>query len=850
MSFVTAIRDYVETLNIISDSLSQNLTLSSLISETFLYILKTIQSGLFYIFSFQWIRDFTLLPIVLPQFSSSIFKETFFLETPSKVFFEFLEIPDLHQNKFLLGFFNSFFLSLPISVVHIIAIRRLLIQGIPSGVYSIAGYSLGQILFLTCTVFGIRELLIPWLTLEPLNYLIGVVLIFRIIYSMTAESLVELKGWSDPKYKNFFLTSFGLAWCEQTSVFQYLGNVTLSSNVTMLESFSSTSSLSSFFTHILYVLGIGIGSVLFTGVWGFFFLQLKKSILFYTPLFTSSFIQFTNKTTFILVLALSLTSIPFYGVEYLVTGPLGFVSQDSVFKNTPLDQSRIKDYARGTTGLSGVESNFQYIDLDLSPFDRGEYLRLGPPEVAQSLSFEDLNYRGEFDWTTRNGKVSGITDSRSGLFTLSKLFKKEKKTQIEPQSPLIENLETNRLIPKTTQPFDSDFFPIQSEIGKRYTQFYDGNTEDIENFQVPYQQISSSSFPVDFIRMNSQFENKVEQKIKDKYYSNPVYKSLLAVDIDLFLKRQPKNFQLNGSQELDLYTKRKILESYYDSLRWYSQLPYNESFQTFFDGAKSFSNKVYNQQFKGTLRSVRRLFTIKLDPESQENQTLLKFDQPLYQFSEKPTFSPYHEELITPLRSPQDTPLRSVQDEPKADSTKHPDFGPTIGEPIRNSKRSTIKKTDSLKTDLLNNPLYAGWDEQLRKFVITNKYLPRTFAGYKVNIEPEIRRTFKRESTTQEGEKIKFTIWPLSKEKLKKAKDESSIPYVTLYQAPSEVAKQSFGESDFVTLPTNLEFWELLEKQKEKGTSLKLTEPALVPKRGGFIWPGNQPFSNLEIHKK
>jgi len=91
--------------------------------------------------------------------------------------------------------------------------------------------------------------------------------------------------------------------------------------------------------------------------------------------------------------------------------------------------------------------------------------------------------------------------------------------------------------------------------------------------------------------------------------------------------------------------------------------------------------------------------------------------------------------------------------------------------------------------------------------------------------------------TTQEGQKIKFTTWPLSKEKLKKAKDQ--IPYVTLYQSPSEVAKQSFGEADFVTLPANLEFWELLEKQKEKGTPLKLAEPTLVPKRGGFIWPGN-----------
>ena len=34
----------------------------------------------------------------------------------------------------------------------------------------------------------------------------------------------------------------------------------------------------------------------------------------------------------------------------------------------------------------------------------------------------------------------------------------------------------------------------------------------------------------------------------------------------------------------------------------------------FFEGSKSFSNKVYNQQFKGTLRSVSRLFSLTHDP--------------------------------------------------------------------------------------------------------------------------------------------------------------------------------------------------------------------------------------------
>ena len=285
MSFATTIRDYVEVLNNISDTLGNNFTVNNFLSESFFYVLKTLQCWFLYLVTFQWIRDFTLLPIVLPQLSSAIFKETFFLETPSKVFFEFLEIPDLNQNKFLLGFFNSLFLSLPISVVHILSIRRLLIKGIPSGVYSIGGYAAGQILFLTLTLFGVRQILIPWLTLEPLNYILGLILIFRIIYSMTQESLMESNDWFSPKflpeYKNYFITSFLLAWCEQSSIYQYVGNLTLSSNVTILESFSSNGSFSSLFAHLLYIFGILIGYLFFTSLWGVFFLQVKNWCILY-----------------------------------------------------------------------------------------------------------------------------------------------------------------------------------------------------------------------------------------------------------------------------------------------------------------------------------------------------------------------------------------------------------------------------------------------------------------------------------------------------------------------------------------------------------------------------------------
>ena len=808
MSFVTVIRDYVETLNTISESTENTLTFSIFLSESVLYIFKTLQSFFLYIVTFRWLHDFSLLPIILPQLSQSILKEIFFLETPSKVFFEFLEIPSLNQNKFLLGFFNSFFLSLPLSIVHVLSIRRLLIQGIPAGVYSIGGYVLGQLIFITCTIFGIREVLLPWINLEPLNYLLGVILIFRIIYSMTSDlSLKPLRGWFLSEYKTYFLTSLLLAWCEQSSISQYFGNLTISPDVSLLESFSSNSSVGSFFSHFSYIFGILFGSIIFIGLWGAFCLQVKNWFILNTPLFLSSFIQFINKITFVIGIALSLSSIPFYGFDYLLTSPFGFVSQDNVFKKTIFEQ-RNEQIEASDPRLSDLETNFKYLQSEVSPFDRGQYLTSS--DGAQPLSFEDLNYRGEFDWTGRNNK-QGIADSRGSFFALSKILKKSPKSQIETRtsSGFDSKPELNKLIVSNENPFEfeTSFTEPHFDGKQRFFEWYDQSEiidQDSAEFFSPYTEFSKTSFPSDYLRTASRLEKDIEEKFKAKYYSNPLYKTLLTIDIDLFLNRQPQEFELNSEQEQDLYTKRRILQCYMDSLRNYSQLPYTEFFDEFFEGAKSFSNKVYNQQFKGTLRSVRRLFSLTLDLDSESTQTLqtvLKFDQPLYQLEENQGFSTYHEELVN-------QPIQST-------------FGPT--------------------SHFVMKPFYAGWDTNTRKFVITNKFLPRTLAGYKVNLDVESLGKFSGKISNHKGQKLKFTTWPLARQTVLDPETELTNSYSTLFVTKNptlpETDNQLFGEN-FSSLPANYEIY----KRQHQNQQDRFKN--LAPKRGGFLWSGTSTLKN------
>ena len=274
-----------------------------------------------------------------------------------------------------------------------------------------------QWVFLLAVIFGLRFIISPWFTFEPLNYIIGLFLFSDLIYRYDTRKFTRITGWNQPQYINFFLTSFLLAWCEQTSIFQYLGNLSFGPTASFLETlFTILYNFLGIFT-ILLELSLGRFYLRFLGS---FVLTIKNFFIRYTPLFLSSFIQTINTGSFILAIGLSLSSIPFYGLDYLTTGPLGFVSQDRVFKNTVFDQYNIKDSVLGL----GISSQFDSVDVDVSPFDSGRYLVF--PERTLPFDFEDINYRGEAEWTTRYDKVSTVTDSRAGFLSFAKLFKKQK----------------------------------------------------------------------------------------------------------------------------------------------------------------------------------------------------------------------------------------------------------------------------------------------------------------------------------------------------------------------------------------------------------------------------------------
>ena len=839
MSFVTAIKDYIDLLNNVYDSVSVDITWQHFIQQTFLYLFSSLKFLIIYLISFQWLKDLAYLPILVPQISTTILKENYFLDTHLSTFFTLLETPTYHNNKFIIGFLNSFFLCLPLSTTHLISMRRLLVEGVAAGMVSSLGTIIGYTCFLFSVLFGLRLFVIPWFSYEPLSYIIGIFFTLTVVYDMATQRVIEKYDWSQKsKLIQIFCINFILTWTEQSSVFTYFGNLTLNAQPTILDNFSSITGTASFLAHGSYLLGIVLGSLFFTTLFIYLCLELTNLSLKLSGLNYSRWLRKTNFSLLVLIIAFTFTSIPFYSLDYLFGGALGFTSQDKILEKTFLS----------STKLPKVYKKLRPLGTDVTPFDRGIYLLL-----PLSQSFEELNYQGEYAWTSGQGvKTHSGAQKRARKF-VSALFKRmnpdsdQKETESDnlnttrtsSQKALLESTsskknssseqninsklaesknntvsEDSNLVPLATNDFLEDIYNIPDlEEEDLETIFQDNGPS--EYFFTFNDRINTASridnainlptdlvFSPDFLDDPFTFVNpELEKRVKEKYYSNPVYKLLLNADIDLFLRRQPSTYLLSPKDEKTLFEKRLLLSNYYDSLRYYQNLPYAKDFQTLFNGSKSYADRVYNQQFKGTLKVVRRLFSITFNEENNlSNKIILKFDQPLYKNLKHTNSIIGHEELI--LNTPTNKPFLELTN------------------PI---------------------PFYTGWDEQLRKFVITNRLLSRSEAGFSMQFEnnKQIKDYPTLTELLQNTQKIDFTMWPLTKNLLEKPKSSSTIPYAVLYEQLDDTKAKSIKN----TLGLSGEDAELRSMPPiiNRITQVDPTKfnDVIVPTRGGFIWPGH-----------
>lgn len=780
---ISLIRDY---LDILSSTLNTSTNYFEVLQVTLKFCIESLLGCCQYLLTFGWFRDLMYLPIVLPKCQGNLLSGRFFYEDLNLTFFSNFSTNAGIGNFFALGFVNSLFCCLPFSTTHLFAVRRLFVQGMLAGATSTLGIIVGQCAFIFCTIFGIRWAIIPWLSLEPLSYMLGIYLTLSMVYEMVNE-----KGMPDLR-KVFFLSAV-LTWTEETTISQYLTNLTFSHHPSIL----TVGGTGNFATNFSYFFGIVLGHLFFSACFIGLTLAIKNALVSLSKLPYSTWVKRVNNLFLIAIIAFSLSSIPYYSLDYLITGPLGFVSQDAILENSIFSQKNAKDPSRLLTSVDVV---FPFsIDTDISYFDRGDY---GDQPGFFKRNFEQLNYQGEYAWIVRRDKKPNLYSSgQTTETTIRDLFNLKTSTlnsseeeqqqqelkQKEGQdtSGNIRDQAEERLLAKNIRTTDRDLLKLRKRFAENYeeTRFRDNYLIGESFNTIP--QIDMASTPL-------------ELALKLKFYTNLVYKTLLNIEIDSFLKRQPSTFSLNEQEEKDVYKKRLALARYYDTIRAYQQIPYKDEFQNLFQGSKTFVDRAYHHQFKGTLGVVRRLFAVTLDNDENPSQkSVLKLDQPL-NLNQTNLFA--HEELTNQLQRRNLTPFLETND---------------------------------------STPFYLGWDNEQRKMVLTKRFNPNS-NSIPINQNIQNNRQFRNNlnKIDQDNQKnVIFTTWPLQKKPLMEIKAKPTNSIVTLFEPTSnpEVmaiyklgAKAKNDENVQVfCFPANIRY---LNKIPEH----------LVPNQGGFVWPGTQ----------
>ena len=249
----------------------------------------------------EWITNFTNLSLVYNEFIKSVLNEEIFLKSQYTNSLTILQLPIYLDNKLFVGFFNSLFLSLPLSCNQLLCIYTSLIYGPKIGIFATLGWIFGEIFLFTCILFGIKPIIIQWFSLDILNYFIALYLIITFLYfsiqaiikkispgkrrkkrnqrTINKESEENNKEQADfLKIQSFALHSF-LSWTENGYFFSYFNSFNTSSeptllNIPLVPDFHAYISL-----HLDYLLGILFGCLFFSYLYNY--LAFKLCLKFY-----------------------------------------------------------------------------------------------------------------------------------------------------------------------------------------------------------------------------------------------------------------------------------------------------------------------------------------------------------------------------------------------------------------------------------------------------------------------------------------------------------------------------------------------------------------------------------------
>lgn len=416
LSLVTSVKDYIEVLHKLIETDSMN-GLNSYYDfgagTTFVVLAaKEIFSNFF---SLKWLQTIWSIPTLVPDIASAMISEISIFNGSFKNTMTLLEQPISYGNqnlffycleKFMVGAMNSLFLFLPTSTAHIITLRRFVMQGLEAGYIAGLGTIAGNFIWIGSIVFGLRFLVIPWLSFDILRYLLGFILLVKYMWDSYSERRSVLDDLSKSK---IFLLNFLLAFTEQTNLFPFLSNLSIGSDSTLLETFPNLNSnvFEFFMIHGFYLIGILVGSLSLLQLTCWFWENPAYNFYIWIissfKVTTTFYYKFLNFLFLYLTMICAISNVTYLGLDYTITNPLGFTHEDrlveqKVLLETSFLNSKASDRnTRRNRGRHGRRERWKrrvrrYRTFDASLYDQGTY---------DLFTIEDLNYGFDRFWLRR-----------------------------------------------------------------------------------------------------------------------------------------------------------------------------------------------------------------------------------------------------------------------------------------------------------------------------------------------------------------------------------------------------------------------------------------------------------------
>jgi hypothetical protein len=416
LSLVTSIKDYVEVLHKLVETNSTNgITSYYDLGATITFSTLLLKDSLLNFLSFKWVQDLWSIPVLIPDIASSMLSEISIFNGIGQDSFSLLEKPLSYGNqnlliycleKFIIGILNSLFLCFATSTSSVITLRRFIMQGLDAGYIAGLGSIFGNIFWIGSIIFGLRFIVIPWLSLDILRYTLGFILLVKYMWDSYSERRSTLTDLSKTK---IFALNFLLAFTEQTNIFPFLNNLSIGSDATILESFTTLNSnyLEFLLIHSCYLLGLLLGSLSLLQFTCWFWENPAYNLYMWTissfKVTTSFYYKLLNFIFLYLTMICTINSIGYFGLDYMVTNPLGFVHEDRLIEQKALLEtsflnSKASDRnTRRNRGRHGRRERWKrrvrsYRTFDASLYDQGVY---------DLFTIEDLNYGFDRFWLRR-----------------------------------------------------------------------------------------------------------------------------------------------------------------------------------------------------------------------------------------------------------------------------------------------------------------------------------------------------------------------------------------------------------------------------------------------------------------